>query len=245
MSEKEILWKFRFFISSNKKALLKFLRCIDWNDPQESQQAIELMKEWQPIDVDDALGLLSSTFKSTEVRSYAVSRMEAAAKDDELISYLLQLVQAMRYEQYDSHLVQFLIKRSVSNFELANFLYWYLKVETEDPKYSKLYTLILSEFENSLSHTGFLKIFEAQKATLRNLEEIQKQLKVLNINRVKKIAKLREFLTSKDFGDLSEFGPLALPIDPRIQLTGAIPETCFIFVSFGFFFFKIKQLMFF
>jgi hypothetical protein len=45
----------------------------------------------------------------------------------ELIYYLLQLVQALRYERpdQDSPLLKFLIKRATTNFDIANYLYWY------------------------------------------------------------------------------------------------------------------------
>lgn len=32
--EKQLLWKFRFSLMSEKKALTKFLRCVEWSDVQ-------------------------------------------------------------------------------------------------------------------------------------------------------------------------------------------------------------------
>jgi hypothetical protein len=49
--------------------------------------------------VDHALELLSASFAGINpLRRYAVKRLEDA-KDEELLSYLLQLVQALRYEK--------------------------------------------------------------------------------------------------------------------------------------------------
>lgn len=32
--EKQLLWKFRFSLMSEKRALTKFLRCVEWSDIQ-------------------------------------------------------------------------------------------------------------------------------------------------------------------------------------------------------------------
>ncbi|KAI4988027.1 hypothetical protein ZWY2020_029657 [Hordeum vulgare] len=136
---KQLVWKFRFSLMSEKKALTKFLRSVDWSDIQEAKQAVELMGKWETIDVADALELLSSDFNSEEVRAYAVSVLERA-DDEELQCYLLQLVQALRFERSDkSRLAHFLVNRALSNIEIASFLRWYVVVELHDHAYAKRY----------------------------------------------------------------------------------------------------------
>eukprot|EP01135_Chromosphaera_perkinsii_P000665 Nk52_evm32s147 gene=Nk52_evmTU32s147 len=95
--EKDLLWKFRFFLSGQKKGLTKFLKCVEWNNVHEAKQATDMLALWEAIDVDDALELLSGSFTNVNVRKYAVSRLEKA-DDEELLLYLLQLVQALRYD---------------------------------------------------------------------------------------------------------------------------------------------------
>ena len=95
--EKDLIWRFRFYLCRDKQALTKFLRCVDWSDQAEAKQAAELMERWDPIDVDDALELLGPSFTASAVRGYAVSRLEFAA-DEDLVLYLLQLVQAVKSE---------------------------------------------------------------------------------------------------------------------------------------------------
>ena len=68
------------------QALTKFLKCVNWNQPQETKQALELLSNWNPMDVEDALELLSPTFSHPSVRKYAVSRLRQA--DDEVINVL-------------------------------------------------------------------------------------------------------------------------------------------------------------
>ncbi|RVX04486.1 Phosphatidylinositol 3-kinase, root isoform [Vitis vinifera] len=57
---------------SEKRALTKFLRCVEWSDLQEAKQALELMGKWEMIDVCDALELLSPVFESEEVGTVLV-----------------------------------------------------------------------------------------------------------------------------------------------------------------------------
>jgi len=90
-----------------------------------------LLKQWSSVSVEDALELLSSSYKGSgfspslppgfllasliisvitfslalsskkgisPVRRYAISRLETA-DDSELVLYMLQLVQALRYEK--------------------------------------------------------------------------------------------------------------------------------------------------
>lgn len=97
--EQDHVWKFRFYLSSQKKALAKFLKCVNWNQHGEVRQAITMMENWAPMDVEDALELLTPAFTHPVVRRYAISRLQQAP-DDEILLYLLQLVQALKYENF-------------------------------------------------------------------------------------------------------------------------------------------------
>lgn len=70
--EQDLVWKFRFYLTSHKKALTKFLKCVKWNTiiypNEEVRQALELLKQWAPMEVEDALELLSPAFKHPDVR---------------------------------------------------------------------------------------------------------------------------------------------------------------------------------
>ena len=58
-----------------RQALSKFLKCVNWEQNSESQQALELMSRWAPIDPNQALELLGPTFTHPAVRTYAISRL--------------------------------------------------------------------------------------------------------------------------------------------------------------------------
>ena len=89
--EQDLLWKFRFYLVNQKKALTKFLKCVNWQLTNEAHQAIQLLDSWQPIDIEDALELLSPQFQHQSVRRYAVTRLQHAP--DEVINWHL----IMRY----------------------------------------------------------------------------------------------------------------------------------------------------
>jgi phosphatidylinositol 3-kinase len=154
--EKDLLWRFRFSLVENARAVTKFLLAVDWSMESEVVQAAELLEQWRkrsPIAVTDALKLLGKhvAFQTNLVRDYAIETL-AAAPDSELRLYLLQLVQALKYENTEmadpsssrvssstagspsfinsspqvSSLATFLINRAANNLELANYLYWYV-----------------------------------------------------------------------------------------------------------------------
>jgi len=100
--DKDLLYKFRFALTDNKRALVKLLLSINWNVPSEVSELptlLGLWKEKSPIELSDALKLLGreEAFQNPTVRMYAVDTLHIAS-DEELLTYLLQLVQALRYE---------------------------------------------------------------------------------------------------------------------------------------------------
>lgn len=166
-----------------------------------------LLAEWArraPIDAPDALKLLGRerTFQAEVVRRFAVDALRRAS-DDELLAFLLQLVQALRYQHAGgggggagpggggdgaagggdavasgggvrgasggsgvggtgavdggggdgggvSPLAQFLIERACRSLKLANFFYWYLRVELEDATHGHIYRGVQAAFQRAM-----------------------------------------------------------------------------------------------
>lgn len=99
--EQDLIWKYRFYLSNQKKALTKFVKCVNWKVAGEERQALEMLALWAPPDPEDALELLGPAFTHPAVRRYAIGRLNQAP-DDDLMLYLLQLVQALKYENFES-----------------------------------------------------------------------------------------------------------------------------------------------
>lgn len=121
--EQDHVWRFRFYLSNQKKALTKFLKCVNWTQNNEVRQALSMLKIWAPMDVEDALELLSPNFTHPAVRRYAISRLQQAP-DEDLMLYLLQLVQALKYENFDD------IKDGKNNnSKISILLIYYIKLQ--------------------------------------------------------------------------------------------------------------------
>ncbi|TGZ82899.1 phosphatidylinositol 3-kinase [Ascodesmis nigricans] len=243
--EKDLVWKFRFYLTRDKRALTKFVKSVTWSDPSESKQAVSLVTKWTEVDIDDALELLGPEIKNTDVRAYAVDRLKTA-DDEELQLYLLQLVQALKFESdmtkasasdsmIMSPLAEFLISRASNNDILGNFFYWYLMVEIEDPDHGRkrLYSKVSYEFQIALRRRpggdDYRTVLKRQGNWIFQLGDIAKELE-LQRDRVKKEEKLREILRDPKRCMLS-FEPTPLPLDPRITMVGCYPEKSMVFKS--------------
>ena len=77
----------------------------------------------------DALELLDAKYADQEVRRFAVRCLDALT-DEQLLDYLLQLTQVLKYEPYhDSALARFLVRRALnSTHKVGHYFYWHLKV---------------------------------------------------------------------------------------------------------------------
>lgn len=142
------------------------------------------------------------------IRKFAVERLKLA-NSDELLLYLLQLVQALKYESLifnksflnnfdefqiiselnndenvlNSPLAKFLIEKSVENEKLGNFFYWYVKVENEDQistSSSSIYSIILNKYIEKL-----------KKHSSKNYKNLKKQIWF-----IKKLTNLVELIRS-------------------------------------------------
>ncbi|GIL80848.1 hypothetical protein Vretimale_9438 [Volvox reticuliferus] len=235
--ERALLWRFRASLTSDTRALTKFLQCVDWSDAAEAKQAAELMRQWAPISAADALELLSPDFRAEVVREHAVQALQNH-DPDELSQYLLQLVQALRYEAADgSRLARFLVARAAEDPALAIQLHWYLFCELDDPGFGQraraLHTSLLDTLERRAGHVGL-----AVKDTIRRQVDLVKQLKAVirelkssKIKAARATERLREMISeSGPCGELTALR-VPLPLDPNIVLAGIVPKECSVFKS--------------
>ncbi|CDO77014.1 hypothetical protein BN946_scf184298.g41 [Trametes cinnabarina] len=249
--EKDLIWKFRFYLTRDKRGLTKFLKSVTWRDPSEVKQAVEeLLPQWTEIDIDDALELLGPSTVDSRVRAYAVKQLNRA-DDEELYLYLLQLVQALKFESTaadqrslrsttsavsydDSGLADFLISRAVRNPILGNRLYWYLMVEVsmEDKVMAKMYGRVVFKFMKILEDNGDERrdLMRRQGELVDALAKRARELRMSKDPRPRKIEKLRAFLADSK-NNLASMPPLPLPLNARVQVTGIIAEKSSVFKS--------------
>ncbi|KAG6373317.1 kinase-like domain-containing protein [Boletus reticuloceps] len=249
--EKDLIWKFRFYLARDKRGLTKFLKSVTWRDPSEVKQAVEeLLPMWTDVDTDDALELLGPGTVDSRVRAFAVRQLNRA-DDDELMLYLLQLVQALKFESAasdqrssrsttsaisydDSGLSDFLITRGVTNHVLGNRLYWYLMVEValEDRMVAKMYGRVVFKFlsrilevaANVASSCGGKASWSRRWQSAQETSGLQRTLGQ------KRFEKLRSFINDPKNG-LINIPPLPLPLNARIEINGINAEKSSVFKS--------------
>ncbi|KAJ9293989.1 hypothetical protein DTO271G3_7365 [Paecilomyces variotii] len=246
--EKDLVWRFRYYLTRDKRALTKFVKSVNWRDVGEARQAVDILPKWTEIDVDDALELLGPTFDNAAVRTYAVERLRKA-DDEELLLYLLQLVQALKYEKspeespndaaHDSSLANFLVTRAANNFKLGNYLHWYLMVECDDASpgtsssqrrlFARVEYYFMAELEKV--HPEYRKILLRQGELITVLSKISKDVRFSRDTRPVKIEKLKKYLKDPKNELVSIEPPLPLPLDPEILITGCFPEESNVFKS--------------
>ncbi|KAM0252608.1 hypothetical protein ACHAP5_000898 [Fusarium lateritium] len=248
--ETDLVWKFRYHLTRDKRALTKFVKSVNWRDQSESRQAIQVLGRWTSIDVDDALELLGPSFDNSAVRSYAVERLRKA-DDEELLLYLLQLVQALKYEHIktdtedesgnDSSLAQFLIQRAAANFLLGNYFHWYLMVECDDRSpeqgvdnrniYRKVAYDFMAELVKQPDGQETRKTLLRQAELVAILSRIAQDVKTSSESIAKKVDRVKHFLADPKNELLTFDPPLPLPLDPSVLITSIIPDQTVVFKS--------------
>lgn len=193
-----------------------------------------------------------------KLREFAVNRLKLASAD-ELLLYLLQLVQALKNEVIEetpdlekAPLAKFLIQRSVENGILGNSFYWFVKVENEDQLNGEgsvpqskavngaIYGAVLNSYIEKLrNHCQKTKLpqykyLKRQIAFIKKLTSLVEKIRSTfkrNEATAKKVQFLREYLADPLNEMLLFSDPFPLPLDPTVIICGCYPEESSVFKS--------------
>ena len=170
-----------------------------------------------------------------------INVLKSSASDEDLELYIMQLVQAIRFENDAisslSELPRFLLDRSLasSDFRLLNFLYWSVvvaaKAEEESARYSFFLTKI--EHESQENREDFYEEIQKQKWLIDELIELSVVIGNVKGRAEDKKKALRQALRDKGkFEHLQRFErPPIMPLRPEIRVSGIDPEKCTVFKS--------------
>jgi len=240
--DRELLWKFRYRLTTMKNTITRFLRCVEFNDPDEREEALKMLPLWEKentVTSEDALELLSEDFLNPDVREFAVKQLDKET-NQEIEKYLMLLVQALQYEsKYPSPLSSFICKRSSQKLAMANAVNWYLTVEAaESPK---MYSAVLKEFRsNYLGQTEEGKQWKAdielQMEMVEGIRSLCRMVSAKGGKQSRRIEILRSSLQKRGkFAHLTNFKrPVRFPLDPSVLITGLVPEKSTVFASNAF-----------
>lgn len=197
-------------------------------------------------------------FQHEIVRAFAVDAL-GRASDEELVTYLLQLVQALRYEaageapggepplhmsdgggaaggrpgaEVVGALARFLIERACQSLELANFLYWYLRVELEDAGAGAVFQAAFDAFGHALRERrpDLLDLLCKQDAFFDRVAGAQRRARDEKGRKDGKEEKLRLLLA--ETAALPPGTPsVPMPLDPQVRVSGVVPQSAFMFRS--------------
>ena len=70
--DRRLLWKHRVTLRDKKKALLKLLKCVQWDKERHVKQLLELVPQWVDVGAEDALEMLGASYMYGPIRALAV-----------------------------------------------------------------------------------------------------------------------------------------------------------------------------
>uniref|UniRef100_A0A672LDE5 phosphatidylinositol-4,5-bisphosphate 3-kinase n=1 Tax=Sinocyclocheilus grahami TaxID=75366 RepID=A0A672LDE5_SINGR len=226
-NEKDLIWTLRYDCRENfPQSLPKLLLSVKWSKHEDMTQLQALLQIWPKLSPRDALELLDFNYPDQYVREFAVYCLRDMS-DDELLQYLLQLVQVLRYEPYyDCALSRFLLERAQSSRKIGHFLFWHLRSEMFMPAVSVHFALILEAYcRGCIPH---IEVLKKQVEALSKLKAVNELIKFGTIKTKTKQAHLKEAMMTclRQTGFIETLSDLHSPLNPNILLAGINVERC-------------------
>uniref|UniRef100_A0A672LHX8 phosphatidylinositol-4,5-bisphosphate 3-kinase n=1 Tax=Sinocyclocheilus grahami TaxID=75366 RepID=A0A672LHX8_SINGR len=244
-NEKDLIWTLRYDCRENfPQSLPKLLLSVKWSKHEDMTQLQALLQIWPKLSPRDALELLDFNYPDQYVREFAVYCLRdmrnlirnaefpnvcfcVCVSDDELLQYLLQLVQVLRYEPYyDCALSRFLLERAQSSRKIGHFLFWHLRSEMFMPAVSVHFALILEAYcRGCIPH---IEVLKKQVEALSKLKAVNELIKFGTIKTKTKQAHLKEAMMTclRQTGFIETLSDLHSPLNPNILLAGINVERC-------------------
>nr|XP_015818905.2 phosphatidylinositol 4,5-bisphosphate 3-kinase catalytic subunit beta isoform [Nothobranchius furzeri] len=230
-NEKDLIWTLRYDCRENfPQSLPKLLLSVKWSKHEDMAQLQALLQIWPKLSPRDALELLDFNYPDQYVREYAVSCLHDMS-DEELLQYLLQLVQVLRYEPYyDCPLTHFLLERAQRNRKIGHFLFWHLRSEIHMPAVSVQFALILEAYcRGSIPH---IEVLKKQVEALSKLKSVNELIKLGTIKNAR--SKTKEAMLTKEAmmtclrqsGYSEALSDLTSPLNPSVLLSDINVEKC-------------------
>uniref|UniRef100_A0A7N8X4R9 Phosphatidylinositol-4-phosphate 3-kinase, catalytic subunit type 2 beta n=1 Tax=Mastacembelus armatus TaxID=205130 RepID=A0A7N8X4R9_9TELE len=216
--DKRLLWEKKAFCQAESGALplvLASAPCWEWACLPE---IYALLKQWACLGHLDALGLLHASFPDQELRRTAVQWLESIS-DPELLDFLPQLVQALKYECYlDSALVRFLLRRAIGDIRIAHYLFWLLKDNLQDSQFSARYQHLLAALLCCVGR-GLRDEFDRQCWLVSILTKVAQRVR----DATPSSRQMKQFFSVNS--------SCRLPLNPALLVTGINIQSCSFFNS--------------
>jgi len=148
--ERYFLWSHRYFLTHKPYALPELLKSRSvWDYPSliDIYGLVDLITHNRTIDEIESFELLLPAFPDMYIRSFAYRSLISQITSHDLIIYLPQLLQIIKFDyDYSSPIIEHLLKESIHDHRLAHKLYWYLRqlLLTENIHFTRYYYLFMS-----------------------------------------------------------------------------------------------------
>uniref|UniRef100_A0A7N5ZQ93 Phosphatidylinositol 4,5-bisphosphate 3-kinase catalytic subunit gamma isoform n=1 Tax=Anabas testudineus TaxID=64144 RepID=A0A7N5ZQ93_ANATE len=236
--DKELLWHFRHECMRDPRAYPKLLGSVKWGKQEDvlaTHRLLERSSAWDSsgLDVGLAMQLLDCHYSDAQVRSMAVRKLETL-EDDDVLRYLLQLVQAVKFEPYhDSALVRFLLKRALRSKRIGHFLFWFLRSEiAQSMHYQQRYAVLLEAYLRGCGE-AMLQDFRKQVEMTEALQKVTREIKTMSADKydvtAQVVFQLRQKLEILQSSGLPD--NFRVPYDPGLRAGALMIEQCKVMAS--------------
>ncbi|NXJ59639.1 P3C2G kinase, partial [Rostratula benghalensis] len=228
--QRRILWFYRYYCNNQNCCLPLVLGSAPSWDRMTVSEMYAVLKRWRFSNPLEALGLLTFSFPDQDIRRTAVQQIENLP-NDELLEYLPQLVQVLKFEwSLESPLVKLLLNRSLQSIQVAHQLYWLLKNAQNEVHFKNWYQKLLAALQFCAGKT-LNNEFSKEEKLIRILEDIAKKVKAASDPKRKEVLKV-ELIRLQQF--FQEVKVCRLPLNPALAVQGIETDSCSYFTSNAF-----------
>ncbi|XP_065702524.2 phosphatidylinositol 3-kinase C2 domain-containing subunit gamma [Patagioenas fasciata] len=228
--QRRILWFYRYYCNNQNCSLPLVLGSAPSWDRTTVSEMYAVLKTWRFSSPLEALGLLTFSFPDQDIRKTAVQQIENLS-NDELLEYLPQLVQVLKFEwSLESPLVKLLLNRSLQSIQVAHQLYWLLKNAQNEVHFKIWYQKLLAALQFCAGKT-LNNEFSKERKLIRILEDIAKEVKAASDTKRKEVLKVELNRLSQFFQEVKF---CRLPVNPALVVLGIEENSCSYFTSNAF-----------
>ncbi|KFW73348.1 Phosphatidylinositol 4-phosphate 3-kinase C2 domain-containing subunit gamma, partial [Pygoscelis adeliae] len=228
--QRRILWFYRYYCNNQNCSLPLVLGSAPSWDRMTVSEMYTVLQRWRFSDPLEALGLLTFSFPDQDIRRTAVQQIENLS-NDELLEYLPQLVQVLKFEwSLESPLVKLLLHRSLQSIQVAHQLYWLLKNAQNEVHFKIWYQKLLAALQFCAGKT-LNNEFSKERKLVRILEDIAKKVKAASDPKRKDVLKVELNRLQQFF---QEVKVCRLPLNPALVVQGIEADACSYFTSNAF-----------
>ncbi|NXH68953.1 P3C2G kinase, partial [Hydrobates tethys] len=228
--QRRILWFYRYYCNNQNCSLPLVLGSAPSWDQMTVSEMYAVLRRWRFSNPLEALGLLTFSFPDQDIRRTAVQQIENMS-NDELLEYLPQLVQVLKFEwSLESPLVKLLLNRSLQSIQVAHQLYWLLKNAQNEVHFKIWYRKLLAALQFCAGKTLNYE-FSKEGKLIRILEDIAKKVKAASDPKRKEVLKVELNRLQQFF---QEVKVCRLPLNPALVVQGVEARSCSYFTSNAF-----------